>query len=236
MTTILLAPEDELASGVVRTLLDRFVPEFTETLWLKELWTDQLETARTYEELPRGRHLRVPSTLSGRAKDLFRAFHLALAEKERRDEDVALVFAHDTDRDDSARGSLDQIRGMHDGVLKTVLAEPTPEFDGWILLGHEPTTSAENAALANAIAQLEFDPRHKVLKLNSTTTNERDAKRVCRELLLLEHQARPDDPAVQKALGADHAVLLRYASGTGLPEFLDDIRLELLPLLEGSRG
>jgi hypothetical protein len=233
VTILILEAEDALARFVTTSLIDRFVPELARTVWLRELWLNNLSSARTYQTIS-GPHVRVPSGLSGRAKDLFRAFHLSLAEQERRGEDLALVFAFDTDRSEAARSSLRQVRALHpEGSLVTVLAEATPEFDGWLLLGHEPANDRERQALDQIVKKLGFDPRRRVVGLNSTTGNERDAKRVCQDLLLIEHQAGPGDDGVERALRAEHDRLVAHADGTGFLEFVGDIRAELLPLLEG---
>lgn len=145
----------------------------------------------------------------------------------------ALLIAFDSATPDSPlRQGVEAARNTVAQSIPTVVAEATPEFDAWVLMGHEPGQAHEVDALAEVVAALRFDPRERPHALNGTTGNERDAKRVCQRLLGLETQANATaHPRVIDALNAPLQVLLRRGRETGFPEFVGDVEEHLLPLL-----
>ena len=236
--TIYVFFEDRLAQGAATQLLDRLVRERVNEPWLRELWADSLAAARTYVPLFPRSQARIPSNLDGRAKDLYRGYRAALAEQQRGLGDAVLLFAFDSDSIEPllrARAGVERVRALHDDQLPLVIAEPTPEFDAWVLMGHEPAQTHEHEALKEVHDELTFDPRERPHALNSTTGNHRDAKKLCARVLCLQQQAAPDDPRVMDALDAPIALLLRRGAQAGFPEFVSDVDNQLLPLL-GDRS
>ncbi len=232
--TIFVVAEDSLAQCCATHLLDRVVAETVGALWLRELWQEeQRSNARTFVELHPKYQTRVPSRLRGKAKDAYRALHAARAEREKTEGDVALLLAFDSDHlapELTMRFGLSTV-GQEEPAIATVLAEASPEFDAWILLGHEPKPKHEQEALEEVCAQLTFDPRERPHDLNSTTGNDRDAKRVCQKVLCLDGQAGPFFPRVLDALDAPLELMVRRGKLAGVPEFLDDIAKRLLPVI-----
>lgn len=241
MVTIFVVAEDALASGVSRHLLDRIVPDVVRVEWLRDLWTDQLVAAREYVPLEPNYLQRIPPGLEGKAKDVYRAWRAAIVETERRGlnaTSTALLLAFDSDHNEAhlrLRRGVEAVRTIAptralDASLGVICAEATPEFDAWVMLGHEPTEH-ERTTLNEVRALLGFDPRERPEALNSTTGNERDAKRLCTRLLHLDGPAHPSLPRVIDALNAQLSTFRERGTKVGIAEFANDVEAVLRPIL-----
>ncbi len=232
--TVFVFAEDALAGACATQLLDRVVSERLTTEWLREHWSAETRaSARTFVPLKRRFQTRVPSTLRGREKDAYVAVHAAEANRELLEGQSVLLMAFDSDNlaeESRMRAAIGRVL-EETSALIAIVAEATPEFDAWVLMGHEPRQTHEEAELRAVCAELQFDPRERPHDLNSTTNNQRDAKRLCQRLLFLNHQADPNHPRVMQALDAPLELMLRRGKLAGFPEFVDDIVKKLLPYL-----
>jgi len=246
MTTIFVDKEDDLSGSVSRHFLDRLVIEKATRTWVREQWADSPEFARKYHPLKKSFQARIPGGLDGHAKTVFRAMKQATAARELSEDSLhVLLVAGDADNqlaEHTRRRGVDVVRasaktfnekqfGKIDFELVVIVAEATPEFDAWVLMGHEPATPRAKKVLDEVKKELTFDPRLETHRLNSTTKGVRDAKRICERVLELDGQARFNDPAVQSALTRDTQTLRTRGVSNGFEHFVDDIEKKLLPLL-----
>ncbi len=242
--------EDALAAGASRHLLDRVVRERAPDAWLRELWSDSPEAARTFVGLDgqqgwsdrgavkRDRRFKFhprkqARPLKGWAGWGYVCARLAAVALEPTDESV-LLLAHDTDGgQDSA---LEGVRAAAVN-LPTLVASANPEFDAWVVAGFEPRDATEQTAHREVCQVLresgrDFDPVARPHELTSNVESDvRDAKTICRRLLGLDHQAAPEDSRVQDCLDADLDLLEARGREAGIADFVGQIERTLFPVL-----
>ena len=143
----------------------------------------------------------------------------------------AIVLIRDLDDLGSGdrRTGLDQARRehvTHHPDIPVVIGVAIPKREAWILAGFSPSDAEERRALAIEIRRLGRDPTRKPHELRART-----------------HGAKTDIKAVFAALAIDVDPELRCLSEpsladlrgrgehTGLPEFLDEVMDQLVPLL-----
>jgi len=138
-----------------------------------------------------------------------------------------VLLLRDDDRDRSRRVGLEQARavdhGFGDGV---VVGVARCKRESWVLAGYDPTDPGEAALLAESRARLGFDPRigsHQLTAKHDTDT--RSAKQVLGRL------TRDDQD--REARCWEQAPLDRLRERgreSGLHDFLEEVRLRLVPL------
>jgi hypothetical protein len=107
-----------------------------------------------------------------------------------------------------------------------------PKRECWVLAGFEPQDDQESRCLSSVCEQLGFDPRHHAERLTHRGSGElRSAKRVLAELTGGDWQRESECWRT-----ADLEVLAARGSGTGLAEYLAEVRRELLPLFTRPSG
>lgn len=252
--TIIHCTEDSLAAHVTEHLLDRTVAERAEAQWVRDLWDPAVRpAARLYVDLAglpgrsnrphvKARRLRFhPRGLSANAAHAYVCFRLASALDI--EGDRLLLLSFDTDgrpiEQRCARGII-QAAGAVPAPMRVVIAEATPEFDGWVLAGFIPRNDHEHRLLTSerdalGRAGYSFDPVRAPHLLTSTIERDaRDAKKVCGRLLQLQAQAGPEDGRVRDCLDAPLHTLRANGAKAGLEEFIRDVETVVLPLLEGG--
>jgi hypothetical protein len=136
----------------------------------------------------------------------------------------AAIIARDTDRhrnDTGARQALD----AQPPQRPVALAYATPEIEAWVIAGFALADDRERAAHAACHKRLGFDPQVEPHRLTSTHGGDRDAKRVCAELIP-ERETRYD-----RCLEAPEELWAARTKRAGGPEFLDDLTQRVVPEL-----
>ncbi len=245
---VLVFAEDILGATLARDLADRVVVERGPD-WLGDLWRDPVLRASQREfsgvdapdawtkwvEIPSltARHRVVTHGLGlkGYSVVAYRAARLAARLKPLPD---AVVFCIDSDGDDSVRAQM--LEGLERARVDDVpflLAVAHQEAEAWVIAGFVPENNAERTMLADLTREHGFDPTSEPHRLTPRRPiDPRDAKRVCGTLV-------PEGPASLRGercwLDVPLGDLEQRGKRTGLPEYLSDVAVKVLPLL-GSRG
>jgi hypothetical protein len=145
----------------------------------------------------------------------------------------AVVLVRDMDQQpDERRASLVQAESEFSSVALTViLALPRSKREAWVLNGFMPLHADEAAKLDSVRSELSFDPCERAEKLYAMKTGaKRDAKRVLACLI-------GDDPEREAKCwcDTDWNILRKRGTGSGLTQFLKDVKERLVPLIIGQK-
>ena len=179
-------------------------------------------------------------TPSGPEVTRWRHVFLSVLQEPRPD---AVLVAKDTD------GKPDSVAGLRQVVdhlrkefpsIPLVIAAPDQDAEGWLVAGFLPTSPEERERLDGLCRDLSIHPTHRPELLTAHPNDApRDAKRVLRRLLDLGDESRPLDPDElrdhHERLLSDLPRLRQQGAETGLPGFLDDLHVHLVPLWLGEQ-
>lgn len=143
----------------------------------------------------------------------------------------AVVLLRDTDGDDRRRQDFGQVRESYPWPFRVILGLAHSKRECWVLAGFQPQTPAEKKALARLRQELGFDPCAKAEGLDSSSAgSRRDARRVLTALI--------QSPDRERACWADADLgsLATRGRGTGLAEYLEEVRTRLAPLFLHGRS
>lgn len=144
----------------------------------------------------------------------------------------AVLIVRDLDRGVAAerRESIQRARADALAVPAVFLAMPCPKREAWLLNGFSPGSPAEEKVLDELRAGLGFHPCQEAHSLTAETPgSKRDAKRVF-DLL-----NAGDNTRVERCWEeATWEVLRTRGEGTGLTQFLDEVRTRLVPMVTGQ--
>jgi hypothetical protein len=241
---VLVFAEDVLGMTLARDLCDRLVVERGPD-WLSDLWrAPSLRSSQrafsgidpaepwtpwiTAMELSQRRRVFAHGLgLRGYAFVAYKAARLAATLVPAPD---VVVFAHDTDGDESQRAQMRQgIERARVGGMPFALAIAHQEAEAWVVAGFVTEHDAEEATLRALQAEHGFAPTAEPHRLTAKRrTDPHDAKRVCDALF-------PDGTRSPRAercwLDAPLEDLERRGARTGLPEYLGDVKRAFWPLL-----
>ncbi len=144
----------------------------------------------------------------------------------------AVILIRDMDQQPEERAdSLAQARGeIPANSLTIVLALPRAKREAWVLNGFDPKYDGEHGALAEVRENLGFDPRIHAERLDTMERGaKRDAKRVLKCLI-------GDDREREASCWRQTSwvVLRERGVGSGLTQFLADVKERLVPLVIGQ--
>ena len=143
----------------------------------------------------------------------------------------AVVLLRDTDGDERRRRGLKQARDERPWPFPVILGLAHAKRECWVLAGFHPQTPAEEAALVRLRQELGFDPCTAAEGLHASSPGaQREAKRVLAALI--------QSPNRERACWADAdlATLAARGRGTGLAEYLEEVRTRLAPLFLHGRS
>lgn len=164
------------------------------------------------------------------AQDAFmarKALLLLAGEQQRPD---AVILVRDTDA--KRRRGLIQAREAAPWPFKVVLAVIHTKRECWVLAGFEPNSEAERQTLAALRQELGFDPRLKAENLTAAKPQAlRNAKRVLGRLTTGNEERER-----RCWVTSDLETLRERGQGTGLADYLDEVRERLVPMLTGHAG
>jgi hypothetical protein len=142
-----------------------------------------------------------------------------------------IVLIRDMDQQpDERTASLMDARDDVKGSLTVILALPTAKREAWVLNGFEPKNRAEEKRLKEERARLKFDPCKSAERLRAAKKGvDRDAKRVLNYLT-------NDDHGREAHCWRETAwsVLRTHGVGSGLTQFLAEVKERLVPLVTGK--
>ena len=138
----------------------------------------------------------------------------------------AVVFLRDDDGDPNRWKGLDQARRFSSFSTPIVVGVPHSNRECWVLAGFDPQNGQERDRLAHLRSELGFDTREKAERLTATRESaKRSAKRVLNALT-------GGDPVREAACWqkTDLHLLANRGQNTGLGEYLDEVRIHMVPL------
>ena len=142
----------------------------------------------------------------------------------------AIIFFRDGDREYTERAEA--IQTARDNPIVPFPDEPIPIIVGianrmrecWVINGFEPADEQERTLLDAEHQKLGFDPRFRAHELTATNdSHDRSPKRVLRALTG-DDQERERSCVFQTSIDT----LRMRGAGTGLPEFLDELKKRLI--------
>ncbi len=170
-------------------------------------------------------HLR---SLKGLAALAYKCVRLAT------DKGDALVLAFDAEGEHSIRQGVAAAKGSAEEVIPTIVAEASPEFEAWVIAGHELTSTHHRERHQEALERLKrygIDPLEKPHKLTANVSGDaRDSKEILALLLGIEGQPA-GTPEVSACLDADLTKLRSRGRETGIAQYLDEVAAVMIPLL-----
>jgi hypothetical protein len=240
--------EDRLSFLLATALCDRVVAE--RSRWLRDHWHSEedrssfrvwstLDASSAAAWTTRADVKRLAATTKVSAHPLglkaegalaYKATKLALS---RLAETDALFLVHDTDGEES---TAERMREGAESAKKSaeqltvIVAAPHPEAEAWVAAGIVPATPEEKKRREEQREHLGFDPITEPHLLSSgKSTNKRDAKRACREIL----GAFDDEPERWRRCWEETALELLEANGeeAGLPAYTREVEERILSLL-----
>jgi hypothetical protein len=135
------------------------------------------------------------------------------------------------DMDDQGKDRCEGLKRARDQAFsrasfRIVLGCPDPAREAWVLAGFVPESDAERARLDNLRRILGFSPCEEPSRLRDKDKgSQRNAKRVL--ATLTADDATREDRCLHETPLAN---LRSRGAGTGLPDFLDEIARDILPL------
>jgi hypothetical protein len=242
--------EDRQAFLLATVLCDRVIAE--RSGWLRDHWADeeQRRSFRVWDKLDASspddwtRRSDVKRLWPKRAHTLGMKAEGALAYKATKlaldhpGEAAALFVVHDSDGDPETAGNMREgaRRAMRTPDQLTVIAAvPHPEAEAWVAAGIVPETLHEQKRHEAERSRLGFDPIAAPHELSSgKSTDKRDAKGTCREILGGAFKDAPERWArCWEATALE--TLERNGRGAGLSEYVKEVEERVLPLL-GDRS
>ena len=142
-----------------------------------------------------------------------------------------IVYTRDMDRQllERKESIEDAISKMPDLPFAVVMANANPKREAWILNGFVASNASEEARLQEVRDELHFDPCEAAEGLDASTHGAlKDAKRVLRRLTGSDPERELD------CLNAPWGVLRQRGKGTGLADFLDEIKRQIVPRVTGQ--
>ncbi len=138
----------------------------------------------------------------------------------------AVLFLRDDDGDINRREGLDQARRYSKFDTPIVIGVAHPKRECWVLAGFDPQNDQERDRLAHLRSELGFDTREKAERL---TAKQVSAKRSAKRVLNALTRGDPDREAEcwQKT---DLQLLATRGQNTGLAQYLDEVRIRMVPL------
>jgi hypothetical protein len=142
----------------------------------------------------------------------------------------AIVLVRDQDDQPDRREGLEQARRGDRSGVEIVVGFAIVERESWVVSGFDPLDDLEKSRIAAEQQKLGFDPRMQSHELTAGKDNQalRSPKRVLRHLC-------GDDPVRdrERQCWEDTSldVLRERGTGNGLPQFLDEVRDRLGPLI-----
>ncbi len=240
------APRD---FAVATCIVDRTLRD-TETDWLRDLFEHALDEQRSWAPVEHGRpfldwhqldetgkRLGVRSQrghFAGRpgAPDAIATRKaLAIVQTLRKQGRAisATVLLRDIDLEPERRDGIMQATeeaSARDPDLRIVVGLPDPELEAWLLAGFDPADATEEESLADCKRELGLDPRTSAHALRAI--HDQDRRSVKRVLALLT--GKDLERKAKCYQDAPLSTLLERGRGSGLTEFLEQIRSKLLPL------
>jgi hypothetical protein len=146
----------------------------------------------------------------------------------------AVLLIHDSDGDDEWRKGLNLAREdeAQRYAFRIVVGVPHPEREAWALIGFEPLDDDENELLQSLKRELKFDPCIHPERLNPGRDDLlKGTKRALRKLI-------QDNRERERScwMECDLQKLRQRGTLTGLPEYLDEVRERLVPLVLEQAG
>lgn len=243
--------EDELGYRLVCDLADRVIAE-RGAPWLQALWGDH--DLRVHQRRWTGFHSHQRWSSRGEIKRLadehsIRAHghgmkaELAMAHKAAQitakltengtiEPAHALFLVHDTDGEEAVEANLREGAARKGGshTFQVIVAAPHPESEAWVVAGAALRSRDEKARHHAERRRLGFDPVTSPERLSSNrSTDKRDAKRVCVEILGASGDAYESWAPCWKETPLD--VLERNAALAGLRSYTRQVERMLLPLV-----
>ena len=142
----------------------------------------------------------------------------------------ALLLIRDMDKErKQRRDSLERARSEErPATLKVVVGIENPKREAWVLNGFEPETPAEDTLLAELRQDLGFNPCEWAERLTAKkVTAKRSAKRIV-GVLTGESYEREQPCWRETTL----ELLKERGEATGLRDYLEEVRVRLLPLMK----
>jgi hypothetical protein len=137
----------------------------------------------------------------------------------------------DDDRQVERRKGLEQARKQSTLSCPIVIGLAHLKRECWVLGGFDPTTDAEQERLSSIADELGFDPRQEPHRLTAKEDKEvRSAKRVLRRLTA-DNPEREADCWLKAPL----ATLQSRGQQTGLAEYLEEVKVRIVPLFTGRK-
>ena len=141
----------------------------------------------------------------------------------------AVLLIRDLDTQTERKKGMEEARAeVNEDVLKVVIGAANPKREAWVLNGFEPETDDENASLVACLLELPFDPREQAERLRAKKTGAlRNAKRVLKKLVGDSYQR---EQRCWKQTDLD--LLKKRGEKTGLRDYLEEVKVRLLPLFK----
>jgi hypothetical protein len=144
---------------------------------------------------------------------------------------AAVVLSRDLDDQPERARGFEQARQVSAWPFAVVVALANPMRECWVLAGFAPENEAEEAALAELRQQLGHDPRERAHELAAKDkAAARSPKRVLKALI----QGR-EGRELRCLLGAELETLRARGEGSGLKDYLDEVRGHLGPIFTEGR-
>ncbi|HEX8436246.1 hypothetical protein [Archangium sp.] len=141
----------------------------------------------------------------------------------------AVLLLRDSDMDTRRYKGLEQARAQTSGLGPIIIGVAHPKREAWVLAGFHAATDDERSRLEALRRALGFDPRLHAEDLTAAKHGaKRDAKRVLSELTQGDHQRE-----VVCWTEAPLEQLEARGKGTGLADFIQEVRERLVPLWTG---
>jgi hypothetical protein len=141
----------------------------------------------------------------------------------------AVLLLRDSDMDTRRHKGLEQARAQTSGLGPIIIGVAHPKREAWVLAGFDTATEDERSRLEALRRELGFDPRLHAEELTATKHGaKRDAKRVLSELSQDDHQRE-----VVCWTEAPLEQLEARGEATGLADFIQEVREQLVPLWTG---
>lgn len=140
----------------------------------------------------------------------------------------AVVLLRDSDGEVERKKGLHQARETRPWPFPVVVGLAHPKRECWVLAGFVPENEAERECLEAVTRDLSFDPTVHPERLSAREHGaKRDAKQALTRLV-------EDDPEREMRCLESFERLRERGQLTGLPEFLDELREKLAPVLTRS--
>jgi hypothetical protein len=138
----------------------------------------------------------------------------------------AVILVRDADDQPARRRGLEQAKGLHILNCPVIVGVAEPKRECWVLAGFSPCTPEEENRFEGVRQDLGFDPS---VQAHQLTAKPDDAKRSAKRVLgLLSNHDKEREARCWAEV--DLLVLIERGARTGLAAYLDEIRVQLVPL------